>query len=132
MSRRHSILWLAVLVLVGGLLAGCGSQSTADTVELSMAPLHTMPRSVQQAPVVVQQAYQFAAANPEALADVACTCGCDQFGHKSNYNCYVAGTNADGSVVYDFHALGCQVCVDITQDVMRTMRQGHALGAEPS
>ena len=38
--------------------------------ELAMEPLHTMPMSIQQAPVAYQQAYQFAVANPEALADV--------------------------------------------------------------
>jgi hypothetical protein len=132
MTGRHLFLWLAALMLVGGLLTGCGSQASAPMTEMAMAPLHSMPMAVQEAPVAFQQAYQFAIANPEALADVPCTCGCDQFGHKSNYNCYVAGTNADGSIVYDFHALGCQICVDITQDVMRQLRQGHGLAAEPS
>jgi hypothetical protein len=123
--RRATIYLLAALVILGGVLAGCSS-SQNQSVELSMAPLHTMPMGVQQAPVAFQEAYQFAAANPAALADVPCTCGCDQFGHKSNYNCYIAGTTADGTIIYDMHALGCQICIDITHDVMRQMRQGQS------
>ena len=127
MSPRHPTLHVlaALVILAGVLLTGCSGQTTA-AVELTMAPLHTMPMSVQQAPVAYQEAYQFAVANPDALANVPCTCGCDQFGHKSNYNCYVAGTAADGTTIYDMHALGCQICIDITQDVMRQMRQGHS------
>ena len=128
---RHGIYLLAALILLGGVLAGCAGNSGQNMPELAMAPLHTMPMSIQQAPVAYQQAYQFAVANPEALADVPCTCGCDQFGHKSNYDCYVAGANADGTVILDFHALGCQICVDITQDTMRRLRQGHPLTAGP-
>jgi hypothetical protein len=32
----------------------------------------------------------------------------------------------DGSVIYDNHALGSGICVDITQDVMRMLREGRA------
>ncbi len=133
MTRSRPLPYLlAALILLGGVLAGCVGTAAENQAELAMAPLHTMPMSIQQAPVAYQQAYQFAIANPEALADVPCTCGCDQFGHKSNYNCYVAGTNADGTLVLDFHALGCQICVDITQDTMRRLRQGHGFAARPS
>lgn len=124
MAHRPTLTLLAALVLVGGLLAGCAPQAGDHPVALDMAPLHSMPMSIQQAPVAYAEAYQFAVANPAALADVPCTCGCDQFGHKSNYNCYVVDTRADGTVILDFHALGCQICVDITQEVMRQMRQG--------
>ncbi|MCC7358699.1 MAG: hypothetical protein IT317_04450 [Anaerolineales bacterium] len=125
MPARYPALYvLAALSILGGaLLTGCSGNSSAP-VELSMAPLHTMPMGVQQAPTAYQEAYQFAVANPDALADVPCTCGCDQFGHKSNYNCYVAGTAADGSIIYDMHALGCQICIDITHEVMRQRQQG--------
>jgi hypothetical protein len=39
----------------------------------------------------------------------------------------VAGQNADGTLKYDTHALGCSICVDITQDVMRLLRQNKTI-----
>lgn len=29
-----------------------------------------------------------------------------------------------GNIGFDNHALGCSICVDITQDVMRMLREG--------
>ena len=45
-------------------------------------------------------------------------------GHTSNYDCYVSDVDAAGKISFDYHALGCSVCVDITQDVMRMLREG--------
>ncbi len=78
---------------------------------------------VQNAPASVRQAYQFAAANPEVLQQIPCYCGCGAMGHTSNYSCYVTGVNAAKELMYDPHALGCSICVDITQDVMRRLRE---------
>jgi hypothetical protein len=89
-----------------------------------MAPLSDMPAEVQAAPAVVQQAYQFAAANPDVVQHLPCYCGCGAMGHTSNYACYVAGVGADGRPIYDSHALGCSICVDITHDAIRLTRQG--------
>jgi hypothetical protein len=47
-------------------------------------------------------------------------------GHGSNYACYVAGLNGDGSVQYDNHAIGCSICVDITLDAMRLLDEGQS------
>jgi hypothetical protein len=88
-----------------------------------MAPLTDMPMDVQNAPVTVRQAYQFAAANPEVMKQIPCYCGCGVMGHTSNYACYVADVSAEGQITYDPHALGCSICVDITQDTMRLLKQ---------
>jgi len=37
-------------------------------------------------------------------------------GYSSNYSCYVQSVDEKGSITYDTHALGCSICVDITQD----------------
>jgi hypothetical protein len=89
-----------------------------------MASMEHMPTEVRQAPTSVQQSYQFAAANPEVLKQIPCYCGCGEMGHTSNYDCYIAGENSDGSLEYDSHALGCSICVDITLDTMRLLDQG--------
>lgn len=88
--------------------------------------MSTLPTEMQNAPTRVREAYQFAVANPDALRNVPCYCGCGAMGHTSNYSCYIKESKADGTVVFDGHALGCSLCVDITQDVMRSTRAGRA------
>ena len=115
-------LWLVLLILPAlATLAGC-SGTANDTVNL--APMSGMPAEVQKSASSVSEAYRFAAANPDALKNVPCYCGCGSMGHTSNYSCYVTEVKSDGSIVFDQHALGCSLCVDITQDVMRYTRDG--------
>lgn len=117
---------LLVFGFVGGLIiAGC---SGGKTHVYDMAPVDVLPNEVQSAPATVRQSYQFAVANPEVLQNLPCYCGCGGMGHTSNYSCYVAGEYADGSLIYDGHALGCSLCVDIAQDAMRLLDQGKSLG----
>ena len=92
-----------------------------------MASMAGMPAEVKAAPVTVQQAYQFTAANPDVMKHIPCYCGCGAMGHTSNYACYVDEVDANGNVTYDTHALGCSICVDITQDTMRLLKQGKAV-----
>ncbi len=112
-------LLIALLALTG--LSACSTQPKAD---LHMMSMDQMPAEVQSAPVTVQQAYQFAAANPDVMKNIPCYCGCSNIGHTSNYSCYVSGVDAKGKLTFDNHALGCSICVDITQDVMRLLREG--------
>jgi hypothetical protein len=113
------IFLLVIVILAATALPGCASDSTS----LPMSSMEHMPAEVKSAPAVVQQAYQFAAANPQVVKAIPCYCGCGSIGHSSNYSCYISGEEA-GSLTYDNHALGCSICVDITQDAMRLTRQG--------
>jgi Protein of unknown function with PCYCGC motif len=130
--RNHltTPLKLLLLLLFVTILSAC-SGGTGKSVSifkgLKMAPLDGMPADVLAAPAQVQQAYQFAAANPEVMQQVPCYCGCGDMGHTSNYACYVGGKNADGSLQFDTHALGCSICVDITQDTMRLLKEGKSV-----
>lgn len=128
LSRRFWFLFVLLAVVAGSLTAGCSSQSEPEAHALAMTPLSEMPAEVQAAPVIVQQAYQFAVANPEVLKELPCYCGCGAMGHTSNYACYVK-EEAGGGFSYDSHALACSICVDITQDAMRLMREGKELKA---
>ena len=115
-----------VFVLLIGILAvvslpACSSQQTTD---LQMMLMDQMPADVQSAPVTVQEAYQFTAANPDGMKNIPCYCGCGNIGHTSNYSCYVSQVDDKGNFTFDNHALGCSICVDITQDVMRMLREG--------
>ena len=122
--RRLSLLMTIVLVGLSGLLTSCNGESSAGGTDMATASFDAMPLEVQNAPVAVQQAYQFNVANPELMKQLPCYCGCGAMGHTSNYSCYVSGVEADGRVNYDTHALGCSICVDITQDAMRLHLQG--------
>ena len=108
---------------MAGFLSGCGSGKAADaTHAIAMADTNTMPAPIRAAPRTVRDAYRFAAANPDTLKQIPCYCGCGAMGHSSNYNCFWQAED-----VPDSHALGCGVCVDIAQDVMRGLQQGHTL-----
>ena len=131
---RRVMLFFFILSLAAGLLAGCGatapssstSSSTAGGHDMPMAPMSMMPDDVKSAPLVTQQAYQFAVANPDVVQHIPCYCGCGAMGHTSNYSCYVQSVDAAGKVKFDGHALGCSICVDITQDAMRLSKQGQS------
>ena len=107
-----------------------GATATAEAAahDHPMASLDGMPEMVQTANTRTQEAYRFAAANPDAARAVPCYCGCVGLGHTSSYDCYVAEETADG-LSYDLHAANCTVCVDITQDQMRLLDEGASLEA---
>jgi len=117
---------LTVMLLSSGVLSACSGKAASKTGadNLAMAPMSGMPADVKSAPTTVKQAYQFAVANPDIMKQIPCYCGCGAAGHTSNYSCYVQGVDEKGAVTFDTHALGCSICVDITQDTMRYMRQG--------
>lgn len=119
----------ACLAVAGTLLTGCAPRSADEAGEhdLHLAALAAMPAEVQAAPVTVQDAYRFAAANPDVLEQLPCYCGCGAMGHTSNYACYVGGRDESGALQFDSHALGCGICVDITLDAMRLLKEGRTV-----
>lgn len=122
-SKIRKLLFLSLIaVLLTTAISACSTQNKSS--DLHMMSMDQMPAEVQSAPVTVQQAYQFATANPDVMQNIPCYCGCGNIGHTSNYSCYVSGVDDKGKVTFDNHALGCSICVDITQDVMRMTREG--------
>ena len=113
----------SIVLVISFLLSACSSTGASTQDSLAMASLDGMPAEVKAAPISVQQAYQFAIAYPEIMKQIPCYCGCGAMGHASNYACYVSDVDANGTVSYDTHALGCSICVDITQDTMRLLKQ---------
>ncbi len=117
------ILLLIVLTLASAAVSAC-SPSSSSEVHLAMSPMDQMPMDVQSAPVAVREAYQFNAANPDVMQNIPCYCGCGDIGHTSNYDCYISDVDTSGKIAFDNHALGCSICVDITHDVMRMLKDG--------
>ena len=123
-SKANKLIFLLIIAgLVSTAISACSTSSSSE-VHLAMSPLDQMPMDVQSAPVAVREAYQFNVANPDIMQDIPCYCGCGDIGHTSNYDCYVSDVDASGKTTFDNHALGCTICVDITQDVMRMLRDG--------
>ena len=121
MTQRSFLLIVLTVSMIAASLSACSSQGSSD---LHMMSMEQMPAEVQSAPATVQTAYQFATANPDVMKNIPCYCGCGSIGHTSNYDCYVSNVDSNGSITFDNHALGCSICVDITQDVMRMLRDG--------
>ncbi len=121
LTKRFFLLLFGLLV-TSLLLAACGSGQANTNAKL--APVSTLPLPMQQAPAAVRTVYQFAIANPDALQHVPCYCGCGAIGHKSNLDCYIKEFGADGKPIFDDHALGCSLCVDIAADVMKMTAEG--------
>ena len=121
---RHLAFLIALLVLLAGALSACAS---ASGEALALMSEDQLPADVRTAPASVVEAYRFAAANPEVMKAIPCYCGCGSMGHTSNYSCYVTGRTPDGGLEFDSHALGCSICVDITQDAMRLLGQGRSV-----
>lgn len=124
LKKGRSMAVLLALLSLALFLSACTSLKAQP---YTLAALDEMPFEVKSAPEVVQQAYRFAAANPEVLTQLPCYCGCGSMGHTSNLSCYVSGESSDGNLQFDSHALGCTICVDITQDAMRMLDEGKAL-----
>jgi len=121
-TLRKTFPLLIILTLFTTAVSACSNHGRSST--LHMMPLDEMPAEVQTAPMTVQTAYQFNAANPGLMKEIPCYCGCGNIGHTSNYDCYVSNVEVSGAITFDNHALGCSICVDITQDVMRMTREG--------
>jgi Protein of unknown function with PCYCGC motif len=125
--RKRWWMFIVVLFPIASLLSGCsgtGSSSGSTKTPLTLAPMSQMSTEIQQAAVTVSDAYRFALANPEIMKQVPCYCGCGAEGHTSNYSCFVQEIKPTGEIVFDHHALGCSICVDIAQNVMQMTQAG--------
>lgn len=104
---------------VAVLLAACGA-----TPAVTLADKALMPDVVLAQNERTQEAYRFAAAHPSDLETVPCYCGCVGLGHRNNLECYLTPESTPENLVFDNHALGCGVCVEITQLTMVLLDTG--------
>jgi hypothetical protein len=119
---------MLLLALVSFGLAGCSvNNGQAGEIEPLTVSMDDMPAEVKSAPATVRQAYQFAAEHQDIVKRIPCYCGCGAMGHTSSYSCYISSVGEDLKITYDTHALGCSICVDITQDTMRLLDDGKSV-----
>src|SRR5512139_3169589 len=127
--KNHILFALVVLLVLSPLsLAGCSaSNNPKAAAPSSMLLMNDMPAEIKAAPITVLQAYQFAVEHQDIVKRIPCYCGCGAMGHTSSYSCYISDVSPDLKITYDTHALGCSICVDITQDTMRLLKQGKSV-----
>jgi len=111
------LIFALLITLLGGALTAC---SASQQVHLP----DDAPDFIRNTYPDAQQAYMYALSHPHELEYLPCYCGCVNMGHTDNLDCYIAGTEDDGTVIWDPHAAACGVCVLITQDAMRLGEQG--------
>ncbi len=92
-----------IISFAGILLAACTSTSGGS---VALAPKSMLSERILQAPENVQEAYRYALANQDVLSQIPCYCGCGGVAHTSNLDCYVAEISTDGTIAFDYHALG--------------------------
>lgn len=99
----------AVFLVVGmAVWTGRAPQEGKVTVTASGDRLHRVPAgqlpafAASESPLV-QNNYRFAVAQPDALRNIPCYCGCEGVGHRHNGHCYVQGRHSDGTVTFTSH-----------------------------
>ena len=124
-----------LIAAAGALVAGCAAQPESTTHDPKQPDLRAYDKPASRAPTypayvteAVRDAYEFAVASPGVLSALPCYCGCGlSAGHRSNLDCFVAGVDAAGAVVFDEHGSYCQTCVDIARDAKRLLADGRSL-----
>lgn len=131
-QRRPLVRWAALvllLVTLTGLAAGCASGSSSNRAGASQSarsfPEHfpKEPSWYQGTVKPMKEAYLLAANNQDVLQYMPCYCGCGEF-HRDNFACYFQRNEKDEVVAFDRHASGCQICVDVTNDVVAGLEAG--------
>ncbi len=121
---RKLLVLIIMLVIVLPLLSGCGNHSDSNHEDVSFRS--DLEDYLPDAAPRVKLAYQHAVDHPEDLMYQPCYCGCGAMGHTNNLDCFIKEVKDDGQIVYDNHAAGCGICVDIAQDVIRLKDEGQS------
>lgn len=101
---KHPIMFVLLVSLLASWSSACGAGSSQP--DLKLAPVSALPQYIQDAPVTVREAYQFALANQDVLKYIPCYCGCGNEGHTNVKDCFVQEVRPDGTVVWDEMGLG--------------------------
>ncbi len=72
--------------------------------------------------------YLAVAKNKKRLEMLPCYCGCgEEAGHLNNYDCFIKENKKNGKVVWDDHATGCGVCLEIAAQSILDFQNGKSI-----
>ena len=115
-SRRKFVRSL----VAGGAALGLAGWTTACGTESSAAPVQGGTVALSQLPPRIAALYRYVEANQAINRRIPCYCGCGQHsGHQSVHDCFINGKGQ-----YDDHASGCDICLDIAEQVQVLSGQG--------
>lgn len=132
-SRSTKRFWLMLGILVALLvsmvyLVSSGSHR-AEPLGVNQTVLPSSPPPPEWLTVAtaqVKEAYAWAFTNHDLLRYIPCYCGCDEV-HTDNSDCFYDRDEQGQVLDYDSHAFSCQICVEITRDVKRSVEKGKSL-----
>ena len=132
---KRSIFLLMMMVALP-VLASCTSDEAADNkqttasgdLQVKTASTQEMPEFLADKSEEMQQLYLVVAQHKDLLESIPCYCGCGEFGHQDNYDCFIHENGEDGSVVWDDHATRCQACLDIAATSIVKYNEGESIG----
>lgn len=103
LTRRQFTLSL----ILAPVLASCQRSASPQGQELLAWPEQDRwPELFYLAAPETQEAYRYTVSDPEILQYFPCYCGCVDWDHRSNLDCYVKEFRTDGSVVLDRMSFG--------------------------
>lgn len=106
-SRRG---FLSSMAVAGGLAVlprgGLAGSVTIDKIgdQVQTVPRGQLPDFAGPGTPGIRRLYQYAAERGDELQYVPCFCGCVNFGHRSNRDCYLKALNGDGTLTFTSHA----------------------------
>jgi Protein of unknown function with PCYCGC motif len=109
---KHTAIGLGVAAVGGSVVwwvlapAESPQRRTPSGDLLETVPLGGLPSFAMKAGPEAQEMYRYAAANGETLQYIPCFCGCQNIGHRSNADCYVADKRPDGRLTFTSHGAG--------------------------
>lgn len=108
---------LLLLPACGGKAAPAAAPAKGTAAGASRLPARLTP--------AIRARYEYVAANQALVDRVPCYCSCGQsIGHESLRDCYF-----DDSGKFDGHAEGCEICLDIADDIKRLSSGGFGVDA---
>lgn len=121
-NSRRLVLLIFMLIIVLPVLTGCGNDSKHEETSFRADVENYLPDATPR----VKLTYQHAVEHPEDLMYQPCYCGCGAMGHTNNLDCFVKEVKGNGEIVFDNHAAGCGICVDIASDTIRLKDEGQS------
>ncbi len=106
--RRRTFMGLAVaatglLLVPRRMLAGPVTEDALGDMVQTL-PTGQLPEFAGPGTPDIRRLYQYAVDHGDELRYIPCTCGCAQFGHSSNRDCYIKSVNRDGTLTFTSHA----------------------------
>lgn len=124
----HVLIALTAAILLMDLTT-CGTNMTALAPEARSALKATdieLPSHLQHLPEPTRRSYQLAVRYSNELSQIPCYCGCGAE-HRHVRDCFVREVHNNGTIVWDNHGSGCNICQSIVLDSVRLLNEGKTI-----